>query len=226
MENWKWGIDSSENIKQKIANNWKNWEDMVAKKQTERDKARIDELKLSLRQDFQNEVNSLSDAKEFYDRDRVSSSGATHVPSQPFTVPSPRTIPCRDSGLPNDTRNIVGTSGNVFERLPSREGQPQALFENSKNLASSSQELRLDIPRNTKRPESKMGQNRKIRRYLCHASKEGLECTIILVELILTVVWSIIRDFQFRNCLWEFFVTLWNFKAGKSTSRLKYVRNQ
>ena len=46
-------------------------------------------------------------------------------------------MPCRDSGLLQDTRNIVGTSGNVFERLPAREGQTSALSENSMNLASS-----------------------------------------------------------------------------------------
>ena len=34
------------------------------------------------------------------------------------------------------------------------------------------------------------------------------------------------RDFQSRNCIWENFLALWNFKAEKSTSRLKYVRNQ
>ena len=40
----------------------------------------------------------------------------------------------RDSGLPLD----METSGNVFESLPAREGPSAALFENSKNLASSS----------------------------------------------------------------------------------------
>ena len=45
-------------------------------------------------------------------------------------------------------------------------------------------------------------------------------------ELFLTVVWSIIRDFRFRNCIWGNFLTLWNFKAAKSTSKLKYVQRQ
>ena len=65
-------------------------------------------------QDSQNKINSLSDAREFDNPETASSCGETHVPNQPFTVPSPRTIPCRDSGLPHDTPNIVGTSGNVF----------------------------------------------------------------------------------------------------------------
>ena len=63
---------------------------------------------------------------------------------------------CRDSGLPHDTRNIVGISENFFERLPAREGRTSTLFNNSKNLASSSQELRPDTAGNTKRPESEM----------------------------------------------------------------------
>ena len=64
-------------------------------------------------------------------------------------------MPCRDSGLPHDTRNIVGTSGNVFERLEKDE-RTSLLFNNSKNLASSSQELRPDSPGITKKPESEM----------------------------------------------------------------------
>ena len=107
-------------------------------------------------QDLQNKANSLSDAIEFYDPETASSSGATHVPSQPSAIPSSRTMPCRDSGLPHDTRNVVGTLGNVFERLPVREGRTSAFFDNSKNLASYSRGLRPDIPGNTKRPDSEM----------------------------------------------------------------------
>ena len=102
-------------------------------------------------QDLQNKVNSLSDGREFYDPETASSSGATHVPSQPSTVPSP--MPCRDSVLPHDTRIVLGTTGNVLERLPAREGLPSALFENSSNLASSAHELRPDISGNRMVPE-------------------------------------------------------------------------
>ena len=80
----------------------------------------------------------MADAREFYDPETASSSGATHVLSQPSTAPSPRGTLCRDSGLPFDTRNSMGTSGNVFESLPARNGPSSALFENSRNLASSS----------------------------------------------------------------------------------------
>ena len=67
--------------------------------------------------------------------------------------------------------------------------------------------------------------NRWIRRFN-HLTSKVVECWIILVELILTVAWWINRDFQYRKRTLDNSQTLWNFKAGKSTSRLKYVRKQ
>ena len=64
--------------------------------------------------ELQNKVNSLSDAREFYDPESGSRSGATHVPSQPSTIPSPRTMPCRDSGSPHDTWNTMCVLQEVF----------------------------------------------------------------------------------------------------------------
>ena len=92
---------------------------------------------LSQIQDLQNKVYSLKDAIEFYDYETASSSGASHVPSQPSDIPS-RGMLCRDHRLPLDTLNIVGASGNVFDSLPAREGPSSALFEHSRNFASSS----------------------------------------------------------------------------------------
>ena len=69
-------------------------------------------------QDLQNKVNSLTDAREFYDPDTAGSSGASHVPSQLLNIPSPRSILSCDSGWPLDTRNSTDISGNVFESLP------------------------------------------------------------------------------------------------------------
>ena len=66
--------------------------------QQERNPRTVSQL-LTQIQDLQNNVNSVADAREFYDPETASSSGATHVPSQPCTIPSPRTMPCRDSGL-------------------------------------------------------------------------------------------------------------------------------
>ena len=66
-------------------------------------------------QDLQNKANSLADVSDFL---RSTDSGAAlERPTFPFNLglfPSPRGMPCRDSGLPLDTRNTAGTSGNVF----------------------------------------------------------------------------------------------------------------
>ena len=80
--------------------------------------ARIDELSmhqernptivsplLTQTQVLQNKVDSLSVAREFYDPETASSSGATNVPGEPSTIPSPRT--CLAAIL--DCRTIHGT---------------------------------------------------------------------------------------------------------------------
>ena len=80
--------------------------------------------------------------KEFHDLETASSSGLSHVPSQPMSTPSFRRMISRDSCLQHDTRNSLGTSGHVFEGLSARGEQCSALFQNSKNLASSSCRLK------------------------------------------------------------------------------------
>ena len=39
-------------------------------------------------QDLQDKVNSSNDARGFYDPETASSSGVSHVPSQPLSIPS------------------------------------------------------------------------------------------------------------------------------------------
>ena len=60
---------------------------------------------------LQDKVNALSEEKEFYDPETVSSSGISHVPSR---IPCTRGLLGRDSGWPHFSRNSMGTSGNVF----------------------------------------------------------------------------------------------------------------
>ena len=95
--------------------------------------------------DLQNNMNSLSDAREFYDPESGNSSGATHVPDQTSTILDSRILPRWDSGLPRNTQNCACIMGNVSERPLVQEGRPSTIFHNSKNSASSSQELRHDI---------------------------------------------------------------------------------
>ena len=63
---------------------------------------------------FTEQSKFLVRCENFYDPETASNSVATHVPSQLSTIPSPRTMRSRDSGLPRDARNTMGTSGNVF----------------------------------------------------------------------------------------------------------------
>ena len=57
--------------------------------QQERDPNTVSQL-LTVIQDLHNKLNSLSDARDFHDPETASISGASHVPSQPLTIPSPR----------------------------------------------------------------------------------------------------------------------------------------
>ena len=107
-----------------------------------------------------------------------SSSGATHVPDQPLTLPSPRPMPCCDSGLPRDTQNGTGTTGNYFERPPAQEGPSTTIFNNSKNLVQSW------YYRNSKEKKVKWKENRWTHQFLYTTSKVEVACWIILVELI------------------------------------------
>ena len=112
------------------------------------EKRNCDIARPEINQEFESQRFQLHQASPWADQ-ADSSSGASHVPS-PLIVPSPRGVPSLDSGLPHDTRNVLGTSGNVSES-PAREGPPSALFENSKNLAYTTvqkREIRRE-PRNS-----------------------------------------------------------------------------
>ena len=123
-------------------------------------------------------------------------------------------------------RNTMGTSGNVFVRLLGEKDDPlhssavQRIWHPPlKNWDLILQKLQGD-------KGVKWKENRWTRQSLYRISNEKVACWIILVELVLTVVWLILRNFRFRNCIWGNFRNLWNFKAEKSTSTLKHVRKQ
>ena len=64
----------------------------------EESKSTVNQLMVQI-QELQDEVHSLSDAREFYDPETASSSWLSHVPSQPRSIPSPRGLICRGSCL-------------------------------------------------------------------------------------------------------------------------------
>ena len=88
----------------------------------ERNPSTVSQL-LTQIQELQNKVNSLSDAREsFYDPEAVLERPT--FPVDPLLFPSPRTMPRCDSGLPHDTRNTMGTSGNVSNDYLLEEDNP------------------------------------------------------------------------------------------------------
>ena len=105
--------------------------------QQERNSTTVSQLMTQIRE-LQNKVNFLSETKGSCDPGSGSGSGATHVPSQPSSIPSLRTMPFRDSGLPRDARVLQETFLNDF--LLEKDGT-STLFNNSKNLASTSQKI-------------------------------------------------------------------------------------
>ena len=133
-------------IAQELAKKLKNYEEFAAEKTDRARQLRIDEL--SVQQERNPTTVPCQMQENFTDLETASSSGASHVPSQPFIILSPIGMPSRDSGLPLETLNSMGTSGNVFESLLAREGPSSALFENSRNLASSFRGLKHDITGN------------------------------------------------------------------------------
>ena len=62
-------------------------------------------------------VNSLNDSRKCCDPEIARSSGLSHVPSHPMSIPNRRGMLSRDSCLQPDTRNSFGISGTVFEDL-------------------------------------------------------------------------------------------------------------
>ena len=174
-------------------------------------------------QEFLSKVNSLSDAGEFYDPESGSSAGATHVPSQPSTFPSPRTLPRCDSGLPRNTKNCRGTSGNVSERPPVQEGLSSTVFHNSKNLASSSQDLRPDSSETARREMKRESLNTSTQSphlqsrsgMLNHTGGTYSHSGMMDYLRILTTEWNL---GQFPDSM--------EFHAGKSTSELRFIYEQ
>ena len=132
---------------------------------------------------------------------------------------------CRDSGLPHDARILWVLQETFFERLLAREGRTSTLFNNSKNLATS-QELRPDLTGKTKRPEIDMRREPQNSSILVprFQSRGGL-----LHHTGGTFSHGDMMDytgFPISELHVGIILIQWNFQAGKSTSKLKYVQNQ
>ena len=97
-------------------------------------KYRVNQLMVQI-QELQDKVNSLNRSREFCDPETASSSGLSHVPSQPMSIQSPRGMIRRDSCLQPHTRKSPGTSGKVFGDRPAPSERPTAFYGNSISTA-------------------------------------------------------------------------------------------
>ena len=144
---------------------------------------------------------------------------ATHVPDQTSTILSSRTLPRCDSGLPRNTQNCTSIMGDVFERPPAQEGLSSTIFNNSLRDWDLIPSIHQD-------KVMEWQENRGVHRFKHLTSKAEVECCPILVELILTIVWLIIREIFFGIESWKMSWLYWNFIDGKSTSELRFVYEQ
>ena len=115
-------MDSSENIKQKLAKKLKNWEEFVARKLIEQDKQELMNCLCIKRWILRLWVNYWLTFRIFrtkwipcQTRNNFTILNQRAPLERPtFPLPGPRDVRSRDSGLQHDTRNTMGTSGNVF----------------------------------------------------------------------------------------------------------------
>ena len=166
--------------------------------------------------DLQNKVNSLSDATEFTVLNQGAAPERPTFPVNPllFRVPGPCLAAILDCCTIHGILQVLQET--FLKGPPAQGGRASTFFEkNPKNLSSSSQELRLDITGTTKRLESEM-------------KREPLK-TLILPKWRWNVEsyrWNFSHSgmidyprFPISELHLRKFITLWNFKAGKSTSR-------
>ena len=197
--------------------------------QQERNPSTVNQLMAQI-QEMQDKATSLSDARECYDPETASSSGASLVPSQPFDYSESQRDAWARIWIAAGYIEYLGASGNVFESLLAREGPSSALCGNSLNLASSScgmgsgttgnmmehgRGLRQE-PQSSSTPTPHFNQGSATLNPSSHTrGAYSLNCVMVLLEI-----------FNLGNASLEDSRNLWIFKPGKSTSRLKYVQNQ
>ena len=155
-------------------------------------------LLLTQNRDLQNKANSLSDATEFYDPETASSSSS--VLQETFLKAH-----LLEKDHPQLSSRIHGIRHHL---LADYDQVKQEIFWNM---------------------EEGRDESRRVRQYQRHVLiklSQPWTHYITLEELILTMVWWITWDLQSRKCIWENSRTHWNSKAGRSTSRLKYVQRE
>ena len=162
--------ECSKKIAQKIAKKWKNYEESVVRKRIEpgswklmnsllhqkQNLSTVNQL-LAQIQDLQDKVTSVNDARDFFKilKQWAALERSTFpVNYWPFRVPEERPAAILDCRMIHGMFSVLQET--FDESLLVREGPPTFLFENSRNLASSSRGLRPDGTGNTTVPKREM----------------------------------------------------------------------
>ena len=77
-------------------------------------------------QEMQEQMNPMSDSREFQEVESNHSERLSYVPNQPAAIPRSRSLLGRDKRLPLDTWNTSGSQENVF-------GSQVSTFDSSRN---------------------------------------------------------------------------------------------
>ena len=143
---------------------------------------------------------------------------ATHVPDQTFTILSSRTLLRCESGLPRNTQNCTGIMGNVFWTTTCSRRTTLYSLQQFKEFGIFVSGFETWNYRNSKETQRNERESLNSPTPSPHFQVD-VECWIILLELILTVVWWIIREFLRRNGIFENFLTLWIVQSWKINFR-------
>ena len=225
LENWYWETGSSKKIMQGIAKKLKNWEEFVSKKLIEQDK-----------QDLMHCVCNNRGILRLWVRWWLR-----------FGNYRTKWIPCQMQenfrswireqlwSDPRSWSNFYDSESQNFAVLrfwiAARHKMVRVLREAFWSTTCSRRTAIYNLPHwkefgiftsgiETWYFRERWKENHWIRRFHHFTSKVKVECWIILVEHISSVVWWIIREFIYGIEFWKISWP-WNFKAGRSTSELE-----
>ena len=230
MENWNWEIgSSSKKIMQEVAQKLKNWEEVVAKKQIEQHKQEL--------------MNCLCIMRRTNDRESINDSDSGITEQSKFLVSCKRILrSCIRAQLWSDPRSRSNLHYSEFQNFVAQRfwiaawcteyfGYRRKRFWRTictrRTILNSLQQFKefgiilsgieTRYCWNSKE-KRKRKENRGIHQFLQPTSKVEVACWIMMVELILTMVWWIFREFFFSELNLGKFLDSMEFQSWKVNS--------
>ena len=158
--------------------------------------------------------------ENFQDFESGSSSGATHVPDRTSAILESQKLAAMRFWIPAWYTKLYGIVQETFLNDHLLKNDYLLRYSTTQRIwHHPSLGLRIDTTETERKERVEWKENRWVRRFNHLTSKVGVVCWIILVELMLTMVWWIVRESQFSEWNLGEFLTLWNCKAGKVNFR-------